>query len=358
MSYVHTQEVGLVRKSIRANLSLIILNLILLFVVSFAVVRTYALYENSLSVHSQWIATKTTLRRGVNGAIEFVLRPQVLARNQLNLGAWHGFQELLYRDELDLSQLEFSFRAEDGGYVHVLYDYGSDGFSGVRLSSNPNFPNLSYDATTEGEFTKIKELSLQPLTTNVWHQARLKFIDDSVVVTLDGLKVGAFKRLPGSQRIGFRGGRSNVWIDEVILTGRDGQVRTERFTNLQRHYQRLAFVFAGMLLLTIAWFIAALKLYQRVFATGNSVNDFFRNERHASCNLLACAGDKTRCAEIFIGFLRLGGKCFIVLARKNSDLAFVGLFEPDVHDACLSVADVFAITDGNNGDEQSGPSYP
>jgi lysophospholipase L1-like esterase len=260
MSYVNTQEVGRVRKSIRANLNLIILNLIIIFIVSFAVVKTHALYENSLSVHPQWIATKPTLRRGVNGALEFVLRPQALTRNQLNLGAWFGFQEVLYRDELDLSQIEFRFRAEDGGYLHVLYDYRSGGFSGVRLSSNSMFPNLSYDATTDGEFTKIKDFSLQPLTPNVWHQARLIFMNDSVVVTLDGLRIGVFQRLPGSQRIGFRGGRSNVWIDEVILTGRDGQVRTERFTNMQRQYQRLVFVFAGMLVLTIAWLIAALKL--------------------------------------------------------------------------------------------------
>jgi len=136
MSYVKTQGVGRVRKSIRANLNLIILNLIIIFIVSFAIVKTHALYENSLSVHPQWIATKTTLRRGVNGALEFVLSPQALARNQLNLGVWYGFQEVLYRDELDLSQIEFRFRAEDGGYLHVLYDYRSGGFSGVRLSSN------------------------------------------------------------------------------------------------------------------------------------------------------------------------------------------------------------------------------
>jgi hypothetical protein len=68
-------------------------------------------------------------------------------------------------------------------------------------------------------------------------------------------------------------------------------------------------------------------------AAGNSVNDFFRNERHASGYLFSRAGDQTRSAEIFVGFLCLGGKYFVVLARKDSDLAFVGHFEPNVHDA-------------------------
>jgi hypothetical protein len=53
------------------------------------------------------------------------------------------------------------------------------------------------------------------------------------------------------------------------------------------------------------------KHTQRVFTTGNPVNDFFRNERHASSNLFTRAGDKTRSAEIFVGLLRLRGKCFI-----------------------------------------------
>ena len=37
-----------------------------------------------------------TLVRGVMGAVAFVKGNQALARNQLNLGAWFGYQEVLY----------------------------------------------------------------------------------------------------------------------------------------------------------------------------------------------------------------------------------------------------------------------
>ena len=35
---------------------------------------------------------------------------------------------------------------------------------------------------------------------------------------------------------------------------------------------------------------------------------------------------------------------------SGSDLAFVGHFEPDVHDVFLSVVNLFAVADGNDGD--------
>jgi hypothetical protein len=40
----------------------------------------------------------------------------------------------------------------------------------------------------------------------------------------------------------------------------------------------------------------------------------------------------------------------VVLARKDSDLAFVGHFKSDVHDAFLSVVNLSAVADGNNSD--------
>src|SRR5262249_29973937 len=91
------------------------------------------------------------------------------------------------------------------------------------------------------------------------------------------------------------------------------------------------------------------KRAQRVLATGNSVNDFFRNERRARGNLFPCPRHQARSAKIFVGFQCLGGKGFVVLTRKDSDLAFVGHFKSDVHDAYLSVVNLSAVADGNDG---------
>jgi hypothetical protein len=48
----------------------------------------------------------------------------------------------------------------------------------------------------------------------------------------------------------------------------------------------------------------------------------FRNKWGTSGNVFARARHQARGANIFIGLLCLGGKCFVVLARKDSDFAF------------------------------------
>jgi hypothetical protein len=44
---------------------------------------------------------------------------------------------------------------------------------------------------------------------------------------------------------------------------------------------------------------------------GNSVNDFFRYERHAGGNLFSFARDQAHRAEVFVSFLCLGGRMAI-----------------------------------------------
>jgi len=60
------------------------------------------------------------------------------------------------------------------------------------------------------------------------------------------------------------------------------------------------------------------KHTQCIFPIRNSVNDFFRNERHARCNLFPRTRDEARSAEIFVGFLCLGSKGFISVVKNLS----------------------------------------
>jgi hypothetical protein len=62
------------------------------------------------------------------------------------------------------------------------------------------------------------------------------------------------------------------------------------------------------------------------------MNDLFRNEWHAGGDLFSRARNQARSTEVFVGFLCLGGKYFVLLARKDGDLAPVGPFKPNVHD--------------------------
>ena len=237
----HTRKV----RRLRGHLDLLALNLVVVLAASFGVVETWALWENSLLVHPEWVATKPTLGRGVMGALAFASGSQAVARNRLNLGAWLGFQEVLSRDALELARMRLRFRVEPDGYVHVLYDHRADGFSGLRFSSAPAFPSLHYRAAADGEFTATDPLA--NVSADVWHEVELAFTDDAVGVTLDGAAVGRFPHGPGARRIGFRGGQRRAEVDDVVLEGRDGRVRVERFANLDHFAPRLALAAASLL---------------------------------------------------------------------------------------------------------------
>jgi hypothetical protein len=63
---------------------------------------------------------------------------------------------------------------------------------------------------------------------------------------------------------------------------------------------------------------------------------------------MSFARDQTRRAEVFVCFLCLGGKRFILFARKEGDLALAGHFKSNVHEASFSVVNLSAVADGND----------
>lgn len=232
---------------LRRHLGSVLATALLTLAASVAVVETWALWENSLRRHPQWVATKPTLGRGVMGALAFASGPQAVARNRLNLGAWLGFQEVLTRDAVDLARLALRFRVEPEGYVHVLYGVGPDGFSGLRLSHRSDAPSLYYRAGPDGEFTATRTLDVVRIAPNAWHALELSFSADAVDAALDGAPLGRFERASsGAERFGFRGGLRQAEVDDVEVEERGVGTRTERFANRERRGPRLAFVAASL----------------------------------------------------------------------------------------------------------------
>ena len=50
--------------------------------------RSYLSRHNTLVTNGNWVSTKTTLDRGLNGSFAFITQPQALAGGGLDLGAW------------------------------------------------------------------------------------------------------------------------------------------------------------------------------------------------------------------------------------------------------------------------------
>jgi hypothetical protein len=123
--------------------------------------------QNSLYLNDRWIVQKRMMEMGVMGADEFLLTRTLLAQNLLNLGSYHGYQEVIYRQPVTLGQIEFRFQVEDGSYLDMTYNRDGAGYSGLRLSRREDMPSILFPEYRKGA-SAVEDLSSDPS-----HRARL-----------------------------------------------------------------------------------------------------------------------------------------------------------------------------------------
>ena len=214
----------------KQNQDLVIICVVLALTYGALLARFYMLSRNTLHNNGDWISTKTTLEMGVPGKRAFIHRRQALARGNLNLGAWWGFQEVIYHEPIPATKLTFNFRPASNAYLVVTFNRTADGFSGFRLSSDPRFPCMRFRASSAGAFMTKTPMTPALLAPAQWHHAEIAWSRSGTELALNGENVVAWKeRNTGLQSIGFRSGRNDVFVDDVRVEGPEGLVLKESF---------------------------------------------------------------------------------------------------------------------------------
>jgi lysophospholipase L1-like esterase len=210
-------------KAARDSRALLLLHLGVQVGFGLLLARAYLLRENSLERSGHWLSTKTTLERGVMGAFNFMRGGQSVARSRLNLSAWFGYQEVLYKRPLALREAEFDFQLGPKAWLCFVFAKTDAGFAGVRLSLSERFPSQFFTASEEGEFLTRVPLQLPALKPRGWHRALLRFDARGAALLIDGKPVGEFQApLPTPQLVGFRGGRRVALVENVVFREQTG----------------------------------------------------------------------------------------------------------------------------------------
>ncbi len=215
--------------------------------------KIYLIQHNTLHANGRWTSTKTRLERGLMGAFSFVTERQSLAGGSLNLGAWHGFQEVFFHRTVgEIESIEFRFWLARTGSVVALFDGEPEGgASGVRFGTTSRHPSAFLEVTGEGEFRRRDGLDETAVEPNVWHRARLDFEGERVAVRVDGRDLGRFAHQHQPDRlVGFRGGgREPVLVDDVEIALVGGDPITETFGTPGSVLKLGAAISAGLLAL-------------------------------------------------------------------------------------------------------------
>lgn len=211
---------------------------VLYAIVTFGLVVTasglYSQHRNTLHHNGRWLTTKTDLERAVIGGIAYRTTRPALARSRLHLGAWNGFQEVVFHRRLPIAEVAFDFQLTADAYLAIVFDANERGFSGLRLSANRRFPSLYFMSTSAGRFITTKVLRVDSLRPAGWNHLRVTFTASGSSIYLnDARPIDIPAVVQRDKVIGFRGGSHDALVDNVRATSADGRVvLRESFSNI------------------------------------------------------------------------------------------------------------------------------
>lgn len=208
--------------------------------------QLYRQWSNTLYDNGHWHATKTDQERAVLGAVSFLVTRKPLYRDRLDLSTWHGFHEVVLREPVDPEHVAFSLSLDENSYVAFEYGGDAEHLDGVRLSRNAELPSQWFRATVDGFIEEQR-----PLDASVgagWHDVELDFATGEL--RIDGDPAGSWPRRPAPPRVGFRGGKYPVHLDDVAIAQTDGSVWREDFAPRPAGWGVAAVALAAFLAIT------------------------------------------------------------------------------------------------------------
>lgn len=191
---------------------------------------------NTIHANGRFESTKVGLDHGILGAVSFVATRTALHRGRLDLGAWHGFHELLLREAVTPERIALRLRLREEGWLALMLQRTDEGFEAVRVSRDPGFPAACLAGTAEGAFTAKQPLA-QPALDGGWHELAVERDGERFRVTLDGAPAGTCGRPLGRPvRVGLRGSAAtHVEVDDLRIASSTPPLLVEEdFANHRR----------------------------------------------------------------------------------------------------------------------------
>jgi lysophospholipase L1-like esterase len=232
---------------------LIIVILVLLLLIALIINQIYLLSQNTLENNDKWISMKREVQMGLLGANIFYSDKVALRQSKLNLGAWHGFQGVIYKEKINPGEIEFDFFLTDNSYFYFIFNKNAENYLGIRVSVNKAFNNVLVSAYINGGFTKKTELPLNNIKKDSWNRFRIIFQNNQFSFFINRKFIGNFNEvLLHEQYFGFRGSYNPVFIDNVLVKQKGSNVIIkESFSNKKKQFQSGISIFLAVLLLNV-----------------------------------------------------------------------------------------------------------
>lgn len=181
-------------------------------------------YTHSLSRNGNWSSSKTDLDKGVMGSWSFMLTYRALANNRLDLGTWHGYQEVFLNKPVKYSKATIDFMLAENACLVIFFEKNADTLTAVRVSNNPHYDNVLL-RVVNNRFIEKSDITIPELNPG-WNSVILNLNDNNTTLTLnDGRNsITELPAVKSDAMLGFRNYDSSAIIDNVILAGKDEEI--------------------------------------------------------------------------------------------------------------------------------------
>ena len=242
------------------SIKITIFNTLLIIFIS-AVGTTLILYtQNTLYNNGNWDSGKIKLGKGVTGTVAFIVTPNALDKNSLNLGAWHGYHELIYKATVNPSFIAFDTLFEKPSEFSFIFNKNESGFSGIRINTQEKEGIIDFFiSSSEGEFLNRKRLENNSIELNKWNNFKVQFKNDALLLDINNKRIGSYNLdILDNQLVGFRGGSNKVLIDNIVIADKNfSKEITESFDNKKGFWFIFGYLF--LILLILNFFLSKLS---------------------------------------------------------------------------------------------------
>ncbi|MCF8059408.1 MAG: hypothetical protein K9K67_08930 [Bacteriovoracaceae bacterium] len=197
---------------------------------------TYFINSKSynLEKNGNWTSVKQNLEFPPMQSDSFVKEPFSIKHGLLNLGSWHGYQEVYLKREYQAKKIEVSFELEDNSHLILLLKDKSGLRWGLRLSNNSHHPSSLLRINEIGKFTEKVLLNIV-LPSEVTHKVSFIKNDFDYKLILNGSEIGVGKDLAKQAlKIGFRGSSRYSYLKNLIIEDQSDLTFIEDFYDWSR----------------------------------------------------------------------------------------------------------------------------
>lgn len=212
--------------------------------------------HNTLETYSEWRSAKAHLALGVNGARSFTVTPISLLGHSLNLGAWHGQQEVALVDSWeDFPEMKLRVFAEGESEWNLIARSLKGGQDFVlRLSNREGHPSAWLKLGKEREFLEKRHIE-HSLASRRWVEINLKRSEGRLEAFADKERLSSADWPDGPWQISFRGHSQagKLLVDDIELASRTKNYAQEFTGHFPFWLFTCVFLLLGGALMLIQW---------------------------------------------------------------------------------------------------------